>query len=196
MALSWLINGGDPNHLEVLGWSSKYKLSDVVNQAIHPSNPSHEKSTLKVCVRCISLLEKEVFYCYVRSKDCSRHGFQVVSIALATGKRPPLRLRPVVPPLLPPSSPGILGDLQGKVSKILPRFNSSPLKSYQNPIGMIDFQSLHLKLQGVAPKPEWPRRWSLNFFLPRSTYSSWFLDEGRSVPFRIFVKTNESPKKN
>ena len=25
MAVSWLINGGDPNHLQVLGWSSKCK---------------------------------------------------------------------------------------------------------------------------------------------------------------------------
>ena len=25
MAFPWLINGGDPNHLQVLGWSSKYQ---------------------------------------------------------------------------------------------------------------------------------------------------------------------------
>ena len=31
MAVSWLIHGGDPNHLQVLGWSSKYHLGVLIS---------------------------------------------------------------------------------------------------------------------------------------------------------------------
>ena len=39
MAFFWLINGGDPNHLQVLGWSSKYKDDKIYKMLLRNQTP-------------------------------------------------------------------------------------------------------------------------------------------------------------
>ena len=42
----WLINGGDPNHLQVLGWSSKYRVSENISKNSQTAElPPHDDLT-------------------------------------------------------------------------------------------------------------------------------------------------------